>query len=90
MGATTSSSVAIIVGVATLVITLIAILSTVAGYRLVRRYVTEEFRRSAEAAFDLHGRPMLDEKFDRVLEEWDEQLTTLLIQFRKSTGASGS
>jgi hypothetical protein len=50
----------IIIGTATLVIALVAIGSTILGYRVVKRYIQLEFTRRADAAFDEHGRPILE------------------------------
>ena len=79
----------IIVGIATLVIAVVAIGSTVLGYRMVRSYVQAEFSSRADAAFNEHGRPLLDkaieETYRRVeakLSETDETLAEQLDQFR--------
>jgi hypothetical protein len=85
-------AVTIIIAVATLLIAVVAIVATILGYHLVRRYIEVEFTKRASDAYEEHGRPLLDEgigdmqrNINEKFEEIDETLANELEMFRKAT-----
>ncbi|MCW3047080.1 MAG: hypothetical protein JWO74_1364 [Solirubrobacterales bacterium] len=79
-------SVAIIVGIATLLIAIVALGATFAGYRLVRDYVTKEFDRRAGDAFDNQVGPLIDGKLDAATEKFDAELAKMVAAARQAMG----
>ncbi|MCW3002641.1 MAG: hypothetical protein JWQ20_1939 [Conexibacter sp.] len=79
-------AVAIIVGVGTLLIAVVAIAFTFAGYRLVRDYVEKEFDRRANAAFAEQIGPLVDAKLQSAIAGYDEEYAKLVAATRKATG----
>ena len=84
--------VTIIIGVATLLIAIVAVAATVLGYRLVRRYVEHEFARQVGKSFDERGRPLIEAGMSEMqvqvegkLAGVDSALADELELFRKAT-----
>jgi hypothetical protein len=85
-------AVTIVVGAATALAAIVAIVATVAGYRIVRTYIQSEFTTQAKAAYDEYGAPAVDkaivkadELFSAKLAEVDAELARELEIFHKAS-----
>jgi hypothetical protein len=85
------TTVTIIVGIAAGLITILAVVATVFAYRVVRKYVADEFAVRATAAYEQHGKPTIEsgiaelqDKVDVLLERADAELSDALETFRRA------
>jgi hypothetical protein len=87
------NAVTIIIAVAAGIIAVVAIITTVVGYRMVRSYVASEFTARADSAFEEHGKPRIEaslqdseERLGAKLEEINEKLGAEIELFRQAGG----
>jgi hypothetical protein len=78
--------VAIIIGVAAIIFTVGGIVATVAGYRFIRDYVESVFGRRADAAFETHGKPLLERRAMELEAAVDARLAEQLEEFHQARG----